>query len=295
MKIEDLYREHKFYCLAERGLQPKHFRETWRILMDFSQAMDIDAVADIQTATVRAYLQQGRRDRDWSAKTFHTYRQYLQSFMNWCLRNGYVSRNPVTAVEKPRLDRRLPRFLTTEEARKVLFHATYCPWRTAFEKSRNPTILATFLMTGLRLQELINLTTTDIDLKTGEIWVRQGKGRKDRIVPIYERLHPILQVYLSTKLRLKKYSDAFFPGSFALKPLQPRDIYRICRRVGTQAGVKFSPHMLRHTFGREMIENDFPIYKLMEIMGHSSITTTQIYLSVSRQSLRKSFKDVSLY
>jgi site-specific recombinase XerD len=295
MNVHDLHLEHKHYALAERGITPKHFREIWRLLREFLKFAELDKIEQISTSQIRNFLIHGRLELGWSAKTFQNYRQYLRSFFEWTRRQGYTKSNPVDAIEKPKLDQRIPRSLSRNDARKVLFCATWYPWRSTFEKSRNPTILATFLMTGLRLQELINLKTPDIDLATGQITVWKGKGRKDRLVPIHHRLNQQLRGYL--KIRAKKQSDGdhLFPGITSGKELQPRDIRSICRKVGREAKVKLTPHMLRHTFAREMVENDFPLYKLKEILGHANITTTQIYLSVSHASIKKSFDSVSMY
>ena len=273
----------------------RHFQEIWRVLRDFLAFSEITRLDEVGSGTLRNFLYHGRHERGWSPKTLHNYRQYLGSFFKWCHKRGYLQKNPIDAIEKPILEKRLPRCLSREEARKVLFHASWFPWRYEFEKTRNPSIIATFLFTGIRLQELINLNVTDVDWAGKQLFIRQGKGRKDRLAPIHGRLLPILKSYLNEKIRLGKSSDCLFPGMYSESRLGPKNIRTMCGKIGREAGVKFTPHMLRHTFAREMIENDFPIFKLKEILGHNNVTTTQIYLSVSQRSIHKSFKTVSLY
>lgn len=276
-------------------MRPRTLRDIVRMVHELAQFSKMTQVRDFSTQTVRGFLYHGRSERAWSAKTFHIYRQYLKSFFDWCQRQGYLRKNPVTPIEKPSLPARLPRALSQEDASKILFSATWYPWRYGFQKARNLTILALFLMTGVRLQELLNLNVADIDLSQRHILVRQGKGRRDRMIPINDRLAHLLITYFQSRNQHGKHGECLFPGLGSEKRLLVKDIRRICKVVGRDAGVKFSPHMLRHTFARAMVEHDFPLYKLKEIMGHSSILTTQIYLSVSSENIRKSFDLVNLY
>lgn len=157
--------------------------------------------------------------------------------------------------------------------------------------ARNEAILATFLFTGMRLSELLHLGSDHVNLDTHEILIKKGKNSKDRIVPIHPRLLGILKTYSQKRKGGAKW---FFTGLASEKRLYPKNIYAICKTVSKVAKVKFTPHMLRHTFGRLAVENDFSLYKIKEIMGHADISTTQIYLSVSKENIKETFRKVEL-
>jgi site-specific recombinase XerD len=150
-------------------------------------------------------------------------------------------------------------------------------------------------MTGLRRSELLSLRQTDMHFGSGTLAVRGGKGRRDRTVPLHPKLFPLLRHYLAEKARRHRQSEWLFSSMKSEKRLTNKNLYTILRRVSVAAGVKFTPHMLRHTFGRELVEADFNIYKLKEIMGHSSVSTTQAYVALSPRSIKDSFERTRIY
>ena len=295
MEISALRREFKHYALAERGLRPRTVRDILAItkrLTSFSGAQNLTAYS---TSAIRCFLQNGRMEEGWSARTYRLYRQYLKSFFDWCVRVGYVTANPVNTIEKPRLPQQLPRCLSQEEARRILYAARHAPWRSELQRSRSEAIVGTFLMTGLRRAELLRLRLTDVDFCSGLLSVRGGKGRKDRSVPLHPKLVPLLRRYLDEKEKQHWQSEWLFSSIRSEKRLTNKNLYAILRRVSLAANVKFTPHMLRHTFGRELVEADFNIYKLKELMGHASVATTQAYVALSPRSIKDSFEQTRIY
>ncbi len=167
-------------------------------------------------------------------------------------------------------------------------------WAYKLEQPRNETIIHTFLFTELRLQEFLNLQVRDVNLEDESIFVRQGKGSKDRLVPIHPQLLPKLRGYFLERQKMLKPSQWFFTNVKSDKQLGPKDIQRICNRISSASSVKFTPHMLRHTFGKLAVEGDLNIYKLKEIMGHAQVTTTQVYVSIASESIKRSFSQIQL-
>jgi len=102
----------------------------------------------------------------------------------------------------------------------------------------------------------------------------------------------ILENYISEKKERLQPSQWFFTSIRSTAQLTAKNVQQMCLQVSTEAKIKFTPHMLRHTFGRLCIDQDFNIYKLKEIMGHSSVSTTQIYLSLSKEGIKRSFANV---
>jgi len=295
MKISSLDREFHRFALAERGLKPKTLRDilsSVRRLCVFNQSEELKSLS---TSAIRSFLYYGRLDLGWCEKTFKLHWQYLKTYFGWCVSSGYLSSNPVLPIEKPRLPQRLPRCLSREDAQRILYSSANAPAGCELLRTRREAIVSTFLMTGIRRHELLSLRWTDLDLKSGTLIVRGGKGSKDRSIPLHPRLLPVLRRYLDQKKMSPHPSEWIFSSSKSAKRLTEKNLYAILQQVVDDSRVKFTPHMLRHTLGRELVEADFNVYKLKEILGHANVTTTQIYVSLSQQSIRKSFEDTKIY
>lgn len=230
----------------------------------------------------------------WSARTFRNQRQYLKTFFSYCVSHNHIENNIVEKIDKPRLPKTLPRFLTKEQALSILTHVEFYPWRYTFEKQRNKAILTTFLFTGMRLNELRHLKMEDINMMDNEIIVKMGKGGKQRMIPIHPSLKPILQNYFQDKKRHKIVSPWLFNSLRSDTQISEKTIQHLCRKVSQSCGVKFTAHMLRHTYGRNCISNGVGLYQTKELMGHSSVATTEIYLSISKEKLKKVFCETTL-
>ena len=259
-----------------------------------SEYAKTENVKKLNEGIIREFLVDMSKQRAWAPKTYRLYLQNFSSFFKWCQKIRAVEKNPCEKIEKPRLPKRLPRCLTKDQANSVLSAASWHPWRYNYEKARNEALITMFIFSGLRLQELLNLRTEDINLETSEIFVKEGKGRKDRIVPIHPRLAIVLRAYERVRKNRNKFSIWYFTGIHSDKPLNAKNTREICRKISVTAGVKFTPHMLRHTFARLSIDADLNLFKLKEIMGHSNVSTTQIYLSVSREGIKRSFNNLTL-
>ncbi len=251
-------------------------------------------VKKLNEGVIREFLSDMSQQRAWAPKTYRLYLQNFSSFFKWCLKIRAVEKNPCEKIEKPKLPKRLPRCLSKEQSLNILSAVCWHPWRYSFEKARNEAMITMFLFTGLRLQELLNLKISDVNLETCEMFVKEGKGRKDRIVPIHPRLAIVLRGYEQECKKRNKFSMWYFTGIHSDKPLNAKATREICRKVSVTSGVKFTPHMLRHTFARLSIDADLNLFKLKEIMGHSDVSTTQIYLSVSTEGIKRSFNNLSL-
>jgi site-specific recombinase XerD len=255
---------------------------------------DTEQIERLDHGTVRAFLYWGREERAWEARTFRNHLQYLRSFFAWCIKQRILKSNPTDGIEKPKLPQRLPRCLSRQDMQIILNRARWYPWRYKFEGVRNETILYLLVYTGLRLQEMLDLEIPDVNLANCEILVRQGKGQKDRIVPIHPRLSPILKFYLNERKKLHSVGKFFFTGAQSDHPMRGKDVRTICKKLSRDTRIHFTPHMLRHTCGRLLVEADVDVFKIKEILGHSSIATTMTYLSVSTENLKRAISDVRL-
>jgi site-specific recombinase XerD len=142
-------------------------------------------------------------------------------------------------------------------------------------------------MSGIRKNELLNLKYTDVDVENMSIFIRQGKGSKDRIVPINYRLAEALQKYIVVRKKAFKTCPEFFTSYTYDMGFTESGMKRLIEKIVITSDVKFTFHKLRHTFATLMLEGGCDIYSLSKMMGHSDIKTTTIYLAASVQHLRE--------
>jgi site-specific recombinase XerD len=292
MNYSDICFQFKRYALNEKGMRPRSCKAILSCMHDLCQFARSDDLRDLQEGMIREFLHAGREEKLWSAKTYRNRWQHMSTFFDWCVDRNFHKKNPLQKIGKPKLPQNLPRCLTQEQMQTVLNTVRWMNWTYSFSPIRNEAIISTFVFTGIRLNELLNLEMSDVNIRQGEILVRQGKNRKDRIVPIHPRLRRILENYVSEKKERLQPSQWFFTSIRSTAQLTAKNVQQMCLQVSTEAKVKFTPHMLRHTFGRLCIDQDFNIYKLKEIMGHTSVNTTQIYLSLSKEGIKRSFENV---
>ncbi len=281
------------YCMIERGMTAKNYRTIVRHMERLLEYLKSESIKKVNETAIREYLAATSNKKVWSPKTYRTHLQSFRTYYKWCVNRGIVKKNPTDRIEKPRLPHRLPRCLTKSEVQTVFEYAIQYSWLYKFERTRNIAILYTFLFTGMRLNELLHLRLIDVNIDSQEIYIDKGKGGKDRIVPIHPQLSGILRGFIQERNRRRKESKWFFTGIHSDKRLYEKNIHEICRKISIKSGIKFTPHMLRHTFARLVCDADMNLFKLKEILGHSNVSTTQIYLSVSREGIKRSLGSVS--
>ncbi len=182
-------------------------------------------------------------------------------------------------LRPPRVPRSLPKALTKEEVRKLL--SVISPL-----KKRDRLIVLLLYGTGLRVSELCNLKLRDIDFERGIITVRGGKGAKDRMVPLPKPIIEEIKAYLAMR---EDGSEYLLVEERREKKdrISPKTVWYILRKYGGKAGIKVTPHMLRHSFATHMLENGVDIRVIQEILGHSNLSTTQIYTKVTVEHLKR--------
>jgi len=197
-----------------------------------------------------------------------------------------MEKNPVIEIEKPKMEKRLPPKLTKQDTLKLLEIVYNYPYESNYIRCRNHAIFSTFIFAGLRKQELLNLKFTDMDIDNLTIFVRQGKGNKDRMVPVSYTLAQALKKYLSERKKLNKTCPEFFASSRRNVGFTDAGLKRLTDKIRAVSSIKFTVHKLRHTFATLMLEGGCDIYSLSKMMGHSDIKTTTIYLYASAEHLR---------
>lgn len=294
MYILDVIESFKRYLLFEKNLSAKYVHSILRTVRLLDSELPQKNIAKYNTESIRYFLCHMRESRMWSPKSFRNYRQHLKTFFDFIKKKELIKTNPVCDIEKPRLPKRLPRCLTRKQVLKLTLEAQTYAWRYPLEYHRNMAIIFCFIYTGIRLSELLHLKTYEVNFDEHYIFISKGKGQKDRYVPIHPKLYAILKFYITERNRTLPVSSYFFTSYRSCKPLSKKTLYTIIYKLSRKCGFYFSPHMLRHTFAKLSLEANLNAYKLKEIMGHTNIATTQIYMSVSTENIKKSFSKLDL-
>jgi site-specific recombinase XerD len=256
------------------------------VIRAYSRSAGVSEIEQVSNENVRAFFFNGRTQHAWTPNTFICYQKSLVVFFRWCIDDGLIKINPAEDLEAPKLEKRLPPKLTKQEAMRLLEVAYNYPYDYKFLRYRNHAIFAMFIFAGLRKKELLNLKYTDVDIENLSIFIRQGKGSKDRVVPMSHTLARSLQRYLEERKRLNKTCPEFFVSLNRNMGFTEMGMRRIVESIKKASGVNFTIHRLRHTFATLMLEGGCDIYSLSRMMGHSDIKTTTIYLAASVEHLR---------
>lgn len=189
-------------------------------------------------------------------------------------------------LKPPKVPRSLPKALTVDEVRKLI--SVIPPTR-----KRDRLVFLLLYGAGLRVSELCNLKKSDVDLDRNLIVVRGGKGAKDRVVPIPDELAEEIKSYLETRDDGSEYLLVEERRKKKDK-LSTKTVWYLLRKYGQKAGIKVTPHMLRHSFATHMLERGVDIRAIQELLGHSNLSTTQIYTKVTVEHLRKAQEKAKL-
>lgn len=246
----------------------------------------IQSMAEISEENVRQLFFVGRTERSWKVNTYICFHKTLKVFFRWCIAQRYLSTNPIDAIEIPRHEKRLPPKLTKQEALRLLDISYNYPYGHRFLRTRNHAIFSMFIFAGLRKGELLHLKFTDVDIENLSIFVRQGKGNKDRIIPMSFTLAQSLKRYVEERKRLFKTCPEFYVSFNRNMGFTENGLKHLVELIRKAAKNTFTVHKLRHTFATLMLEGGCDIYSLSKMMGHSDIKTTTIYLAASAEHLR---------
>ena len=208
----------------------------------------------------------------------------LKAFYRFLLLDGLVKTNPAAGLSSPKIWLTLPKFLTVEDVDRLLDQ----PDTNTPQGQRDRAMLELLYATGLRVSELLNLRLRDISLDEGFL-ICKGKGGKERIVPVGHTAEEALRTYISQarKSFFKEPSEILFLSQRG-KAFTRQGFWKLLKKYAEGAGLadKISPHVLRHSFATHLLERGADLRSVQLMLGHSQITTTQIYTHVSRKKLR---------
>ena len=257
------------------------------------------SVTPLDAREYRQYLQSVKRMKPSSVNRRLA---ALRSYFRWAKEVGLVADNPLSGVKGMRQSSRAPRWLTRKETYALLRAATaaiqladtkkLAP--SASQGRRNAAILALLLHAGLRVSEVCALTTKDVQVeeRKGLVIVRAGKGGKYREVPLNKDAREALRAWLNVH---PGDTEILFPGRRGA-PLRPRGVQRMVDLLAVTARLdpeQVTPHTLRHTFGKNLVDAGVPLDRVAMLMGHSNLNTTAIYTTPSQRDLANAVERVA--
>jgi len=286
MDLQILLEKFCDYSVSIKGYSKDTVRRYRYVIGAFKKFAQITELSQVSDENIRTLFYYGRTQRNWSVNTFLVYHKSLLVFFRWCIKQGYMEKNPILEIEVPKREKKLPSKLTKQTTLRLLEVVFNYPYEYQFLRYRNHAIFSTFIFAGLRKQELLNLKFADIDIENLTLFVRQGKGSKDRIIPISYVLAQSLKKYVDERKRLNKTNPEFFSSLRGNIGFTVNGLKKLVEQVRGASGTVFTVHKLRHTFATLMLEGGCDIYSLSKMMGHSDINTTTIYLAASAEHLR---------
>lgn len=285
--MQEVFNKYINYLAVERNASAYTVRNYTTDLLHFFQFLRekrISSLKEVDKHVLRDYLAR-LMEAGFVKASIARKLSAIRSFYRYLLREKVVSTSPVS-TSSPKLDKRLPAFLTLGEIERLL----EAPDLSSPVGQRDRALLELLYASGIRVSEIANLKMENIDLASREIRV-WGKGSKERVVLIGEPAARALSAYLSEgrpKLLGEKRSSALFLNRYGGR-LPERSVQRILESYATITGIdkRVHPHMLRHTFATHLLDGGADLRVVQELLGHANLSSTQIYTHVTKGQARK--------
>ena len=273
---------------VERGLSENTLEAYRRDLCQFFELLSSNDVLDfkeIKRAHVNLFLKY-LRDENMAPASISRKIASIKGFFVWLNTMQILEHNPTLGLEQPKLSKRLPRVLTTEEVETIL---------TSKLSKRDRAIIEVIYAAGLRVSELCNLTLNNINLDSK--YVRcVGKGSKERIIPIGNKAIKAVNEYLKEREYIIRKSGRETQFLFLRDngiQVNRTDVYLMIREMGKLVNKNITPHVLRHSFATHLLENGADLRVVQELLGHSDVSTTQLYTHVSKKRLKEIYFNIN--
>lgn len=272
------------FLSVEKGLAVNSIEAYQQDLVQYRDFLARKKMKDLGRVTRDDITQFLLKEKDRGLQTASLARRLVavKLFHRFLLKEGRLREDVTNVLESPRLWQKLPQFLTLPEMEKIL----QMPKPRGDEGIRDRAFLELLYATGMRVSELTNLRTEDVNLESAFLKCR-GKGGKERIVPLGQVAIDSIRLYLS-KVRNGLPKGEFLFCGVSGKPLSRQRLWQLVRKYARQARLqkKITPHTFRHSFATHLLERGADLRIVQELLGHSDIATTQIYTHVSRDHLK---------
>lgn len=266
----------------ERGLSEntiQAYRRDLYYFADFLQSYKIDSPKDVKRNHINYYIK-NLYDNKYTPASITRKIASLRGFFKWMFANEKISQDPSLGIEQPKLSKRLPKVISPAEIEDILQNHL---------NDTEKVIMELLYGAGLRVSELVNLKVSDIDLNAKYLRCF-GKGSKERIIPIGDKAKHAIKVYLKHRelyLKRNRSEEKRLLVKENGSSVSRQDVYVFIRKQGEHLAKHISPHTLRHSFATHMLENGADLRVVQELLGHSDVSTTQLYTHVSKKRLKE--------
>jgi integrase/recombinase XerD len=276
------------YLTVERGLAKNtvdSYRRDLNNFFEFLGREKVSSPAEVKREQITRYLM-GLKKTGRAASTISRNVASIRSFFNFLVQDNLIDSNPSQLVKSPRIEKKLPRVLTTKEVDRLLQQ----PRNDDQAGMRDKAMLELLYASGIRVSELVSLNVTDFSPEAGFLRCR-GKGMKERIVPVGSVAVKYVREYLSVgrqKMLKRRDEHALFLNHHGRR-LTRQGFWKILKKYARQSKLsdEVTPHTLRHSFATHLLENGADLRSVQEMLGHSDISTTQIYTQITRRKIRE--------
>ena len=281
LEISLLIDSYRDFLIYEKGLSENTINA---YISDINKVSKNDVYFNIDNFITTKYLKNAE-NKKYSGSTKKRIQSSVNQFIKFLIEENFISNIEIINISI-RSEQKLPNILSPYEIEQLIDFYDH----NLFISSRNKTIIDFMYSTGCRVSELINVEESDIDID--DAFVRlEGKGSKQRIVPLGSKVIVNLEKYLELRNQFKniKNNNLFISKSY--KKLDRTAVFRIIKSTGVKVGINTSiyPHILRHSAATHMLEGGCDLRTVQEFLGHSSVSTTQIYTKVTKAFLEEAF------
>lgn len=286
--MQNLLEKYVNFLQVERSASPytiRNYITDLKEFLSFAQGQKIESLDQVDHTLIRSYLT-WLVDKGTVKASIARKLSALRSFYRYLMREELVQKNPLAKTASPKLDKRLPTFLTETEIRQVL----EAPDASTPRGMRDRALLELLYASGLRVSEIVSLNISNVDLQTGEIRVI-GKGSKERLALMGKPAASALDTYLRESRHFflgDRKTDALFVSKHGRR-IAIRRVQHILDTYAEKAGLekKVHPHLFRHSFATHLLDGGADLRVVQELLGHSKLSTTQIYTHVTRARARQ--------
>jgi len=284
--MQEVFNKYIDFLEAERNVSPYTVRNYTNDLMEFFQFVSesgIDTLKNVNKQTLRNYLAK-LMGQKYAKSSIARKLSAIRSFYRYLMREELVAASPAATTVSPKLDKRLPAFLTQDEAKKLV----ESPDISQPQGQRDRALLELLYASGMRVSELVNMNIEQVNLATNEIRV-WGKGSKERVVLMGEPAAQALNTYISDGRRVLlggKRNNALFVNRYGERILVRR-VQKILNKYSRSINKSVHPHVLRHTFATHLLDGGADLKVVQELLGHADLSSTQIYTHVTQSRARK--------
>lgn len=291
MKLDEAIKSFINYCSIEKSYSNKTVESYNLALTQFLEFLEneydyLDDITQIEACHIRAYVGWLHNKR-YSNKSLRIKISSIKSFFKFLFKRNIINKNPASNIPIPKAEKKLPSFLLKKEIDDLINNIDN---KTA-EGARDLALIELLYGSGLRISEALMLNLSDINNLQSLIKVK-GKGKKERVVPLGTKAKEAIESYLKLRPLLQKNQNSALFLTKKGARLNSVTAYRIIHNYMikfTEAPQK-SPHVLRHSFATHMLDNGADIQSVSEMLGHESLSTTQIYTHISIERLKTTYK-----